>query len=105
MKILRFVCAAFGILGGSVVGQSPARASATLSEGMEMAFLDVASDPPAHILIDDTDTGKTTPQSRLVLSAGHHVLTLITSDGAHKRTIGFTVNAGQTKTFKIHFAS
>jgi hypothetical protein len=71
----------------------------------ETAFLDVSSEPPARIVIDEADTGRTTPQPRLALSAGHHVLTLVTTDGAHKRTIGFTVEAGQTKTFRIHFAS
>ena len=78
---------------------------AAIAGDQETAFLDVASEPAAGIVIDETDTGKTTPQQRMPLTAGHHVLTLVTPDGAHKRTIGFSVEAGQTKTFKIHFAS
>jgi len=71
----------------------------------DTGFLDIASDPPATIAIDGNDTGKVTPQPRLELKAGHHKLTLVTLDGAHARTIGFTVEAGQTTKLTIHLAS
>lgn len=71
----------------------------------DMGFLDVSSDPPgAKILIDDGDVGQTTPQHHLPVRAGHHRLTLVTKDGAHKRTLGITVEAGQTKTLTLVFA-
>jgi hypothetical protein len=71
----------------------------------DVGFLDVSSDPPAKILVDDADTGKVTPQPRLELKAGHHKLTLITLDGARKRTLGFNVEAGRTTKLSMHLAS
>jgi hypothetical protein len=62
----------------------------------DAGFLDVSSDPPAHVVIDDADTHTVTPQPHLELKAGHHTLTLVTLDGARKRTMGFNVEAGQT---------
>jgi hypothetical protein len=67
-------------------------------------FLDVSSDPPAKILIDDTDTGKVTPQPHLELKVGHHKLTLVRLDGGHSRSLGFTIAAGQTRKFTLHLA-
>jgi hypothetical protein len=71
----------------------------------ETGYLDVSSDPPAKIFVDDADTGKTTPAAHLQLKAGHHKLTLVTPDGTKKRTIGFTIEAGQTTKLSIHLAS
>jgi hypothetical protein len=71
----------------------------------DTGYLDVTSDPPAKVLVDDVDTGKTTPAQHLPLKAGHHKLTLVTPDGAHKRTIGFTIDPGQTTKLSIHLAS
>lgn len=67
-------------------------------------FLQVASDPPAHILIDDADTRAITPQTHMELKAGHHKLTLVTLDGGRKRTIGFNIEKGQTTTLTIHLS-
>lgn len=71
----------------------------------ERGFLDIASDPPAKIIVDGADTGKTTPQHRLELPVGHHKLTLITLDGAHQRSVGFTIDRGQTTQLAFHLAS
>ncbi len=71
----------------------------------ESGVLEVASDPPARIVIDDTDTKMVTPQAHVELKAGHHKLTLITVDGARKRTIGFNIEAGQTTKLTIHLSS
>jgi hypothetical protein len=71
----------------------------------DTGYLDVASDPPAEIFIDDGDTGKVTPQPKLTLPAGHHRLTLVTSDNARKRTIGFRITAGETTKLTIHLAA
>jgi hypothetical protein len=71
----------------------------------EVGFLDITCDPPARILIDDADTGKVTPQPHVEIQAGHHKLTLVTLDGAHSRTFGFTVEAGKTRKFTVHLAS
>jgi hypothetical protein len=86
---------AFG--GGADRGSPPA-------EG-ERGFLDIVSDPPAKILVDGADTGKTTPQHRLELPVGHHKLTLITLSGAHQRSVGFTIDRGQTTQLAFHLAS
>ncbi|HEX3769264.1 MAG TPA: hypothetical protein VHV30_00300 [Polyangiaceae bacterium] len=71
----------------------------------DTGLLEVTSDPPAHIVIDDVDTKTVTPQSHLELKAGHHKLTLITLDGSRKRTLGFSVESGQTTRLSIHISS
>ena len=69
----------------------------------DMGFLDVSSEPSAaKILIDDADIGQTTPQHHLPVRAGHHRLTLVTSDGARKLAVGFSVEAGQTKKLTLY---
>jgi hypothetical protein len=85
-------------LGGGGAGRDAPHEGAT-------GFLDIASDPPAKITIDDADTGKLTPQPRLELPAGHHKVTLVTQDGAHKRTLGFTIQAGETTKLTLHLSS
>jgi hypothetical protein len=75
------------------------------ADDAETGWLDVASDPSAEILVDDADTNKATPQTHMPLKAGHHKLTLVTKDGAHKRSIGFNVTAGQTTKLTIHLSS
>jgi hypothetical protein len=76
-----------------------------LAQDAGTGWLDVASDPSAEILVDDVDTNKATPQTHMPLDAGHHKLTLVTKDGAHKRSIGFNVTAGQTTKLTIHLSS
>jgi hypothetical protein len=71
----------------------------------DTGFLEVASDPPARIIVDDTDTKTVTPQGHVELKVGHHKLTLVTVDGARKRTIGFNIEAGQTTKLTIHLSS
>lgn len=71
----------------------------------DTGFLDVSSEPSgAKILIDDADLGQSTPQHHLPVHVGHHRLTLVTVDGAHKLTVGFTVDAGQTKKLTLYLA-
>ena len=95
MKKLAFVLA----LAGAALPSGIVRAQA------DTGYLNVASDPPAEIFIDDADTGKVTPQGKLELASGHHKLTLVTKDNAHKRTIGFRINAGETTKLTIHLAT
>jgi hypothetical protein len=71
----------------------------------DIGFLDVASDPPAKIAIDGSDTGKITPQSHLALPIGHHTLTLVEVDGKRQRTLGFTIDRGETTKLTLHMAS
>jgi hypothetical protein len=103
MRALLLACALVVV---GVAARSPVAGAADALRGdQETGFLDVSSDPPARVQIDDGDTGKTTPVQHLPLKAGHHKLTLVTADGAHKRTIGFTVEAGQTTKLSIHLTS
>jgi hypothetical protein len=69
----------------------------------KIGWLDVASDPPAEIFIDDATTHKFTPQVHLPLTAGHHNLKLVAKDGATSK-IGFSVAADKTTklTLKPH---
>lgn len=82
-----------------------ASAAVARADDADTGWLDVASDPPAEILVDEADTNKVTPQTHMPLKAGHHKLTLVTKDGAHKRSIGFNVTAGQTTKLTIHLSS
>jgi hypothetical protein len=103
MRTLLTMCT----LVGALLGPSGVRASggvADRSSQKDAGFLNVGSDPPARVIIDDADTKTVTPQPHLELPAGHHKLTLVTLDGARKRTIGFNVEAGQTTTLTIHLS-
>jgi PEGA domain len=89
------------------MGSSAADAAALDSRtgDPDVGFLDVSSEPTgATILIDDADLGQNTPQHHLPVKVGHHRLTLVTSDGAHKLTVGFTVESGQTKKLTLYLA-
>jgi hypothetical protein len=101
MRTLLVVCTIVGAFLGTPAS-AVAIADATQSDA---GYLHVESEPPARVVIDDTDTRTVTPQAHLELKAGHHKLTLVTLDGARKRTIGFNVEAGQTTTLTIHLSS
>jgi hypothetical protein len=91
---------------GAALGAAPPRSAVGWVQGApDTGFLDIGSDPPAKISIDDADTGKVTPQPRLELKVGHHRLTLVTVDGSHKRTIGFNIEAGQVTKLTLHLSS
>jgi PEGA domain len=80
-------------------------ATVVASADTDTGFLDVSSEPSgAKILIDDADLGQSTPQHHLPVHAGHHRLTLVAGDGVHKLTVGFTVDAGQTKKLTLYLA-
>ncbi|HSY25333.1 MAG TPA: hypothetical protein VK841_24575 [Polyangiaceae bacterium] len=82
----------------------PPRVGAPAGDEAHAATLDVASDPVAKILIDAVDTGKTTPERHLFVKPGRHKLTLVTLDGRRQRTLGFTIEAGETRKFTVHLA-
>ena len=108
-RVIRFStmrwAAALFALTSVLRGAPPAVASsAAAPQDGETAFLDVASDPPAKIVIDDVDTAKVTPEPKLAVKPGHHKLPLITLDNARRRTLGFTVAAGETRKFTVHLA-
>ncbi|HTQ44849.1 MAG TPA: PEGA domain-containing protein [Polyangiaceae bacterium] len=100
VRSIRVMAAA--LLAGVAVHASLGIARA---DDAQAGWLDVASDPSAEILVDEVDTDKATPQTHMPLKAGHHKLTLVTKDGAHKRSIGFNVTAGQTTKLTIHLSS
>jgi hypothetical protein len=94
-----------GVLCPAARAQAAPAGIADLTPAAETGFLDISSDPPAKIKIDDADTGKVTPQPHIELKVGHHRLTLETPDGAHKRSIGFNIEAGKTTKLTLHLAS
>ncbi len=101
MKALLSTLARAVVLTVSLAGA----ARPALAGSADMGFLDVSSEPSAaKILIDEVDIGQATPQHHLPVNAGHHRLTLVTSDGAHKLTVGFSVEAGQTKKLTLYLA-
>jgi hypothetical protein len=83
------------LLAVSVVSLAPVAAAQT-GDG----FLTVSSTPPAKVIIDDKDSGRSTPVENLRLAAGDHKLTLV--NGNVKRTLGFTITTGQTTRLKIN---
>jgi hypothetical protein len=105
MKASLLACALAACLVAGTLGKAAPAAAAGRAGDKDIGFLDVSSDPPgAKILIDDTDTGRTTPQHHLPVKAGHHLLTLVASDSGSKFPVGFTVEAGQTKKLTLHLA-
>jgi hypothetical protein len=99
MRTVLAACAIVATLLGGASGRALAQGPASTG------ILNVSSDPPAEIFIDDADTKKMTPQPNLVLSAGHHRLKLVTPDAAHERKIGFTIEAGKTTTLTFHLST
>jgi hypothetical protein len=92
-RALFLTASLFGVAGPALAGNT------------DTGFLDVSSEPSgAKILIDDVDLGQATPQHHLPVNAGHHRLTLVTSDGARKLSVGFSVEAGQTKKLTLYLA-
>ena len=104
MKALLPACALIFAAWAGVAAPAARADVAAPAQEAATGFLDVTSEPPARILIDDADVGQSTPQHRLPVRAGHHKLTLVTSDGARMLTIGFTVEAGQTKKLTLYLA-
>jgi hypothetical protein len=102
MRTLLTTCTLIGALLGPQLAE--ARAVEGRATQTDTGMLEVSSDPPAHVLIDDVDTKTVTPQAHLELKAGHHTLTLVTLDGGRKRTLGFNVEVGQTTRLAIHIS-
>lgn len=97
---------ALGLVPFGALVHGPAQAATPADHpATDTGFLDISSDPPAKIAIDDADTGKLTPQPHLELKVGHHRLTLVTQDGTRKRTIGFNILPGETTKLTLHLAS
>jgi hypothetical protein len=67
----------------------------------DVGYLTVTTDPPAKLEIDGTDTGKTTPVTKLSLSVGKHKVTVTSLDGKTKRTLGVTIVAGEEKRLTV----
>jgi hypothetical protein len=98
-------CAIGAIVVAEGVGQARPLAEPLPRADTDTGYLDVSSDPPAKIIIDEVDWGRMTPAQHLPLKPGHHKLTLVTPEGGKRRNIGFTVESGQTTRLSIHLAS
>jgi hypothetical protein len=72
----------------------PAEKPASGGEG----FLRLGSKPWTKIAIDGKDTGETTPQGKLRLSAGKHTITLTNPQFGVKETFLVEIRAGETET-------
>jgi hypothetical protein len=105
MKAFLLASASAAILLAGLVPVATHAAVADRVGDTDTGFLDVSSEPPgAKILIDDADLGQTTPQHHLPVRSGHHRLTLVAADGSRKLTVGFSVEAGQTKKLTLYLA-
>ncbi|MDP9002979.1 MAG: PEGA domain-containing protein [Myxococcota bacterium] len=105
MKALLSACDSAALLVVAVLWFAGSAMAMNRVEDADTGFLDVSSEPSgAKILIDDADLGQTTPQHHLPVKIGHHRLTLVTNDGAHKLAVGFTIEAGKTKKLTLYLA-
>jgi hypothetical protein len=99
---------ACGAAWGATCVTLAARPPAGPAQTQELGFLDVTSDPPAKVVVDGNETGKTCTPTRpahIELPVGHHKLKLVTLDGARQYNIGFVINKGQTTKLTIHMQS
>jgi len=81
-----------------VVPPPPVPDTSTATGGGGQGYLQVFSKPAAKIIVDGTDTGKSTPVSghSLALPAGKHKVTFVIGDD--RFTYPVVVKAGQTET-------
>jgi serine/threonine protein kinase len=56
----------------------------------------IGSKPPCQIFVDGSDTGLTTPQRSMKLSAGKHRITLINNDNSIKESFAVDIKADET---------
>ncbi len=68
----------------------------------DVGYLTVKSEPSAHIVIDDKDTGLSTPQTKMKLEVGRHRLTLVTNDQKTKRSLGFAITKDKETQLSIN---
>ncbi len=103
------VCAA--VLASALAVAAPSGARVDVRSGAPLAspgdapsgdtgFLTVTSVPPAKLLVDDVDTGKVTPVTRLPLPVGKHRVTLVSDTGA-KRSLGVNIAKGEESRLKV----
>ena len=94
-----------GFSGQSALASPHARSGATAEPGRVAAgdtgFLTVTTDPPAKLIVDDQDTGKMTPVSRLPLPVGKHRVTLAVPGGA-QRSLGVNITKGEETRLRVN---
>ena len=56
----------------------------------------VSSKPPCQIFVDGHDTGLSTPQRSLPLSAGTHKITLVNKQESVMKTVSVAITADQS---------
>lgn len=86
---------------GTLLGMAAATAGTGARADGDTGYLTVTSSPPAHVFIDDTDTGSTTPLTHYALKAGHHRVVLVTDSGT-RRPIGIVIVAGEEKRLNVN---
>ncbi len=85
---------------GALLGVAAATAGSGARADGDTGYLTVTSDPPAHVFIDDADTGSTTPLAHYELKAGRHRVVLVTDAGT-RRPIGIVIVAGEEKRLNV----
>jgi hypothetical protein len=67
----------------------------------DKAFLTIHCDPKARVMIDDKETGLTTPITDFEVSVGRHIVKLVAQDGK-SQVIAITLGkAGEHKKLKV----
>lgn len=66
-------------------------------------WLSLNSIPSARVHVDGEDTRKSTPASRLRLTAGRHTVKLVNSKLALSREFDVVIRGGETHTRRVDF--
>ena len=72
----------------------PRRPPSVPPSPVPLGFLTLSSVRPATLRVDGKDTGLATPQTRMSLPAGLHVITLVDKNGAALESFTVTITAG-----------
>lgn len=66
----------------------------------EIAYLSITCDPKAHAYIDDKDTGLSTPIADYEVTAGRHLVKLVT-DAGKSQVLAITLKKGEHKRLNV----
>lgn len=92
-----------GLVAGVTAGSLASMPTPASAQVAAMGFVSIESDPPAHVFIDDADTGSDTPLTRYQILAGHRKLRLVATDGSRKHTtLRVVIAAGEEKHVRVN---
>lgn len=100
MRAKIHLVAAVGLVAFGLGLGDASDARAQSAPAKDTGYLTVSSIPPAHLLLDGTDTGKVTPIARFEVKSGRHKVTLQTD--MTSRSFGIVVVAGEETKLNVN---